>query len=293
MTTNQLIFVVIAAVLLFAALAAFGIAFRQSKRDDEWRRNLEEDARRSDAGVPAGVIAATRASAGAADASAEALAVEAPDVEEPVEAVPAYQTVEAQRVLEVSPEEAGILRRQFLNRAMAGTFFSVLGIFGLASFGFMWPRVKGGFGADIDAGDADEIRNAVFNADGSVTPLFWPEAKSWIVPISDSQEAGSQFSDNATVAGGLAALWQKCVHLGCRVPWCQTSQGFECPCHGSKYNRYGEWMDGPAPRGLDRFPSELDGDGNISINTGVILTGPARTARVLQQSPEGPNCVDV
>ena len=52
---------------------------------------------------------------------------------------------------------------------------------------------------------------------------------------------------------GFVALYQKCPHLGCRVPWCQTSQWFECPCHGSKYNRVGEKKGGPAPRGMDRF----------------------------------------
>ncbi len=92
---------------------------------------------------------------------------------------------------------------------------------------------------------------------------------------------------------GLMALFQKCVHLGCRVPWCQTSQWFECPCHGSKYNKWGEWMGGPAPRGLDRFPSKVDGDGNLVVSTGTKLTGPPRTARVLQQEPEGPHCVDL
>jgi cytochrome b6-f complex iron-sulfur subunit len=89
------------------------------------------------------------------------------------------------------------------------------------------------------------------------------------------------------------ALYQKCVHLGCRVPWCQSSQWFECPCHGSKYNKWGEWNSGPAPRGLDRFPSRVDDNGTLVVSTGTILTGPARTARVLQQEPEGPHCVDL
>ncbi len=48
-------------------------------------------------------------------------------------------------------------------------------------------------------------------------------------------------------------LYQKCVHLGCRVPFCQSSQWFECPCHGSKYNKAGEYRFGPAPTGLNRF----------------------------------------
>ena len=46
------------------------------------------------------------------------------------------------------------------------------------------------------------------------------------------------YTDMSTL--GIVALSQRCVHLGCRVPFCQTSQWFECPCHGSKYNRVGE-----------------------------------------------------
>ncbi len=73
---------------------------------------------------------------------------------------------------------------------------------------------------------------------------------------------------------GYVALYQKCVHLGCRVPWCESSQWFECPCHGSKYNRVGEKQGGPAPRGLDRFPLEVSG-GNIIVDTGNLQIGPA------------------
>lgn len=296
MTTNQIIFVLLAGALLFAALAAFGIAFRQSTKEEAWRKNLEKDARDSDKGVPAGVLAATTAArevGAATEPASTAVAVEEPEVEpvEIEEPVVPVQAVETQRVVEIDPEEAGVLRRQFLNRAMAGTFFSVLGIFGLASLGFMWPRVKGGFGADIDAGDVDEIRAAIFNADGSLTPLFWPEAKAWIVPISDAEQAGSQF-DDATAAGGLMALWQKCVHLGCRVPWCSTSQGFECPCHGSKYNSLGEYESGPAPRNLDRFVVEVNENNRLIVKTSqVIPTERAPAQNVVY--PLGPSCITI
>ena len=47
----------------------------------------------------------------------------------------------------------------------------------------------------------------------------------------------------------IYALSQKCPHLGCRVPFCDSSGRFECPCHGSKYDLGGEWVQGPAPRG--------------------------------------------
>jgi cytochrome b6-f complex iron-sulfur subunit len=89
---------------------------------------------------------------------------------------------------------------------------------------------------------------------------------------------------------GYVALYQKCVHLGCRVPWCQSSQWFECPCHGSKYNRVGEKQGGPAPRGLDRFVLEVSG-GNIVVDTANIIIGPPIGTNTTGQSPEGAPCV--
>ena len=49
--------------------------------------------------------------------------------------------------------------------------------------------------------------------------------------------------------GDLFALSQKCPHLGCQVPFCESSGRFECPCHGSVFDIGGEWIEGPAPRG--------------------------------------------
>lgn len=50
-------------------------------------------------------------------------------------------------------------------------------------------------------------------------------------------------------------------------------------------------MEGPAPRGLDRFFSEIGRDGHLQVDTGVLLEGPGRTSRVLAQDPDGPHCI--
>ena len=89
---------------------------------------------------------------------------------------------------------------------------------------------------------------------------------------------------------GFVALYQKCPHLGCRVPWCQTSQWFECPCHGSKYNRVGEKKGGPAPRGMDRFSLEVSG-GSIVVDTAVVVQGPPIGTDTTGQGQEGAACV--
>jgi cytochrome b6-f complex iron-sulfur subunit len=74
------------------------------------------------------------------------------------------------------------------------------------------------------------------------------------------------------------------------VPWCATSQGFECPCHGSKYNGVGEYFGGPAPRNLDRFVIELSPTGNLIIKTGTIIETPRAIDKSVEY-PKGPSCI--
>ena len=92
--------------------------------------------------------------------------------------------------------------------------------------------------------------------------LYKPEGRMWLVEYPETAAAqGAGRLQGPGVArrhgAGIVALYQKCVHLGCRVPSCATSQWFECPCHGSQYNQVGEKKGGPAPRGLDRFAIEV------------------------------------
>lgn len=200
--------------------------------------------------------------------------------------------VEKQRIVEISPEEGGVTRRQFLNRALSGLFGSFLAILGGSSLAFFWPRLTGGFGTKIDAGPVDDIRARLTQPDGSVAPLTVPEARAYVVPISSEQLAGSQFEQPELVADGLMAMWWRCVHLGCKAPWCSPSAGYECPCHGSKYNLLGEYQAGPAPRNLDRFAVEVTADGRLIIDTGTIV----QTSRAPRNSvpyPQGPSCISI
>ena len=152
----------------------------------------------------------------------------------------------------------------------------------------MWPRLKGGFGASIDAGAVADLIAATRTPDGGVVPAFIPEARAYVVPVDD-RNLSAQFEGKSVAAGGLMALYQRCVHLGCRVPWCATSQGFECPCHGSKYDGIGEYFGGPAPRNLDRFMVEVI-DAQFIIHTGDILQTPRAPVRSVAY-PQGPSCI--
>lgn len=39
---------------------------------------------------------------------------------------------------------------------------------------------------------------------------------------------------------------QKCSHMGCALHWNEEEQSWDCPCHGSRYTKEGEILDGPA-----------------------------------------------
>ena len=88
----------------------------------------------------------------------------------------------------------------------------------------------------------------------------------------------------------LFALSQKCPHLGCHVPFCESSGRFECPCHGSIYDLAGEYITGPAPRGMDRYEVVLDGQ-NVVVDTSVLKTGPPRGVKNFLTPPKGPSYI--
>jgi cytochrome b6-f complex iron-sulfur subunit len=191
-------------------------------------------------------------------------------------------------------EALGVTRRQFLNGAILTlTGLSVAG-FGAAVLGFLWPVLEaGGFGSVIAAG---EVTTIVASITGSATPFYVANARAYVhqypaIDLKNATNSGA-YADPILAGFGLGfgALYQKCPHLGCRVPWCQSSQWFECPCHGSQYNRVGEKKGGPAPRGMDRFAISISA-GNMSINTGVVYEGPPIGTNTTGQEAQGPHCV--
>jgi cytochrome b6-f complex iron-sulfur subunit len=182
-----------------------------------------------------------------------------------------------------------VSRREFFRRSLLASVGLFSAQFGLASIGFIWPNLRGGFGAVIDLGLGPEVIKSQIDSDRQ--PFYFGAGRFYLVkydvePVPDIYEG--------FVAEGLMALYQKCVHLGCRVPFCQQSQWFECPCHGSKYNRAGEWRDGPAPRGMDRFPITVQG-GTVRIDTSAARdqNGPPRGTNSINQNPEGPFCINI
>jgi cytochrome b6-f complex iron-sulfur subunit len=190
----------------------------------------------------------------------------------------------------VDPEELGATRRQFFNRGILLGLALGVGGFGAAALAFLWPSSAGGFGGKVDVGSIDDIEKAFADK----TPFYNASAKVYIVayPKADVKKAAKVYPSTilAGMDQGYVALYQKCPHLGCRVPWCQTSQWFECPCHGSKYNRVGEKRGGPAPRGMDRFPLQVSGS-SVTVDTGAVVQGPPIGTDTTGQGQEGAPCV--
>ena len=177
-----------------------------------------------------------------------------------------------------------VTRRDFFRGGLLASLAIFTAEFGGASLAFLWPNLKGQFGSKIVAGSLTDIKAYIESQD---QPYYYGAGRFYIVPYTGD---GADTIYKGITEDGLMALYQKCVHLGCRVPFCQSSQWFECPCHGSKYNEAGEYQLGPAPTGLNRFVLTVQGD-VVKVDTSNIIPGPPRGTNTTHQSPEGPFCV--
>jgi cytochrome b6-f complex iron-sulfur subunit len=155
------------------------------------------------------------------------------------------------------------------------TFWSMMGamLVGIAAtiINTLWPRGVTGFGGSVFVGTVDQF------APGTKTKNVI--AKTWIVRLDAEQAAR-----NGAQEGAFLALYQKCPHLGCSVPWRpdysredprsgQRYAGwFLCPCHGSTYSDAGVRVFGPAPRSMDTFAITIDGQ-NVNVDTGARTLG--------------------
>jgi len=283
--SSTVLIIAIPALLILAAVAILAEGRRRSTTG-----RLSRETRKSDRSMPAGAEAPGPEPVGTElaelDEEARARAQESRQALEPAGARTPVEYVP------VEDEELGLTRRQFFNRGI----LTGLGIFaagmGAAMLGFLWPGSAGGFGAKIVVGSEDDAKQQF----DKKLPFYNAAARTYIQPYpKDDVAKAKKVYDPRIVAGmekGYVALYQKCVHLGCRVPWCESSQWFECPCHGSKYNRVGEKKGGPAPRGLDRFVLEVSG-GQITVDTATasLVQGPPIGTDTTGQTAEGAPCV--
>mgnify|MGYP002700329396 FL=1 len=291
MSIVELSFIAIGAIGLLGVVGIVAIVSGRGPGNIDWKKNLDKRAVKAEKSKEKTSFFAPSKPKSVEEVNVEE--VTADETEEVTEETDGSIKIEEKVVYEeISEEERYITRKQFLGKALGGTFGAFMGIQALAWLGFLWPKVSGGFGSKVDAGKIEDLKNQIIQADGSVIPAFIPEARAYVLPFSESTAGDSQFTDGSTIADGLVAVYQRCVHLGCRVPWCNSSQGFECPCHGSKYNMVGEYYAGPAPRNLDRFVVNVSSAGKLIIDTGTIIESP-RAPGLSVKYPQGLSCISL
>jgi cytochrome b6-f complex iron-sulfur subunit len=187
----------------------------------------------------------------------------------------------------------GVSRRMFFNRSIIALMGALIGTFSAASFiAFLWPTKSGGFGGKVNVGKLDDIKAGIVTGSGF---FYAPDARAWITfyPAEALPKAEQLYQPALlpTMRAGITIQYQKCPHLGCRVPQCLSSQWFECPCHGSQYNRVGEKKGGPAPRGMDHFAADITGAGDVIVDTGTPWNGQPIGTNTTGQEAEGPHCI--
>ncbi len=138
-----------------------------------------------------------------------------------------------------------VSRRVLLFTLGGAELVALVSQFSNALFGYFKPRIQpGSFGGKVVAGKPLEFKK------GTVSHV--QEGHFYVSRLAD---------------GGYLALWQRCTHLGCTVPWRKDLNQFVCPCHSSIFNPQGEVVGGPAPRAMDMFPIELTA-GQLVVDTG-------------------------
>ena len=157
-------------------------------------------------------------------------------------------------------------RRQFLVSGWKMGGALLIGAAGYTAYEALRPLTTGAGGAKVKVGNQQDFPSG--------TATYFTEGRLYVV----------------NAKGDLLALSQKCPHLGCKVPFCESSGRFECPCHGSVFDIGGEYITGPSPRGMDRYPLSVKG-GHVIADTGTLDAGPDRGARKYFSKPKGPSCI--
>jgi cytochrome b6-f complex iron-sulfur subunit len=189
-------------------------------------------------------------------------------------------------------------RRRFLRRSM----LAVWGLSATAAVGgslfMLYPNLAGQVGSDLNVGPKTGFPAAKPQdyKIGQAGIFYEQNAKTYISHLAADTPlllSGTDLTDQLTSEsfvkdsdGSLwLALYQRCVHLGCTVPFRNDCVSFKCPCHGSHYNVDGEYLDGPAPRSLDRFVMSFSG-GSVIVSTGTLnnsVPHPDVTTRIVAQ----------
>lgn len=159
------------------------------------------------------------------------------------------------------PKRPVLTRRLFI----LGGFWTTIG---LALVGLLGPSLDFAYPRRVTGATRDVFVSKDLIPGPGDEPRAIPEGRFFLLNL----EPGTTPNGEET-GGGLLALWRKCPHLGCTVPWrpdfnfLGRTGWFRCPCHGSTYTKEGGILvAGPAPRPMDVFPIKRNEDGSIFVN---------------------------
>ena len=175
----------------------------------------------------------------------------------------------------------GMSRRQLMRVALgAGIGLGTLELLA-GTVAFAWPNLRKGFGGVLKIGTLEEVKSKNTTLPISEGfPAYFAEARAFVILRDPAQQRFTAGEDTTGDGSDLnvRALYQRCPHLGCKPNPCLKNFWFECPCHGSRYDRLGIKADGPqfgpAPRSMDRFSITVAADGKLTIDTSKITLGP-------------------
>lgn len=136
-------------------------------------------------------------------------------------------------------ETPRVTRRSFLSVASMASFFSAVGVALAGVLRLPKPAVLPG-----------PVRRY---------KIGYPEQFAVDTEALLEKESVFVFRD----AEGIYAVSATCTHLGCTVA--RSSEGFACPCHGSRFNPNGNVIGGPAPRGLPWLEVGRAADGQLVV----------------------------
>jgi cytochrome b6-f complex iron-sulfur subunit len=125
--------------------------------------------------------------------------------------------------------------------------------------------------------------------------VYLPEARGYLVAYPADKVVAAKdvypASIHPSLDLGVLLLSQKCPHLGCRVPDCNSSGWFECPCHVSRFSGVGEYRDGVSARGMDLIPLVPHAGQRVAADVDHIEQGLAKDVDVTEQDASGDHCI--
>jgi cytochrome b6-f complex iron-sulfur subunit len=149
---------------------------------------------------------------------------------------------------ETNETKDGVTRRQFFVRVGLGSVAVAAAGTSVFAYQFLSPNVLYEPSPIVNAGKPDRYPAESVTLD--------PETGIFVVNSSQ----------------GFYALQATCTHLGCLTAWKPELGIIACPCHGSKFNRDGTKIAGPAPKPLPWLRMWLSDDGDLMVDRAAELS---------------------